>query len=148
MHTISRLEAQTWTLRFALLGSILTIVALVFRGIGIYRMSIAVHQMRFGQMDDLKAVSAALATVTSDLGKAGDMLLLGNAVLLVGGGLITYALVGGRFRRRWFFWFALAFSLLLFWQPIPGTVFGLWWLWHLFRYRSEFFAKQAILIAA
>lgn len=132
----------------ATLGAILVALALVFRGVGFYRLYAAVQQMNFEQMDDLNAVKEFLTKVTRGLGAAGDILLLGNTVLLVGGSLVTYAFMGGRFRQRWFLWCMLGFSLLLFWQPLPGTVFGLWWFWLLFWHRRVASSvKQAIPIA-
>lgn len=132
----------------ATLGTVLVAVATVFRGIGFYRMAAAVEHMNFAQMDDLNAVKETLTKVTRSLGAAGDTLLLGNTVLLVGGGLVTYAFMGGRFRQRWFLRCMLVFGLLLFWDPLLGTIFGLWCFWLLFSHRREASSvKQAIIIA-
>ncbi len=103
--------------------------------------------MNFSGMDSLQEVTKALSVVTQVLAEAGDMLALGNMVLLVGGSMLTYAWTAGRFREQWFFWTTLFFSLLLFWQPLVGTFFGLWWFWLLFWNRRQFSVQQAILIA-
>lgn len=131
----------------AFLGTILVCAALVFRGIGFYRAWRAVELMNFGDMSNLPEVTKALSVVTHALAKAGDMLGLGNIVLLVGGAMLTYAWTAGRFRERWFLKAMLVFSLLLFWQPLVGTCFGLWWFWLLFLDRKQFSVQQAILIA-
>jgi hypothetical protein len=152
-QTISKnrhlLQMEQKARTFALIGTILTCVALVFRGVGFYQAFLAVSRMKFEHTDNLQEISEVLGPVTQALAKAGDTLSLGNWVMLVGGASITYAMIGGRFRERWFFWSTLAFGLLVFWQPVVGSFFGLWWFWLLFWNRNQFFlVKQAIFVAA
>ncbi|MDB6004277.1 MAG: hypothetical protein JWR15_1264 [Prosthecobacter sp.] len=103
--------------------------------------------MNFGDLESEQEVTKALGVVTRALAEAGDMLGLGNVVLLVGGAMLTYAWKEGRFRERWFLRSTLVFSILLFWQPFVGTLFGLWWFWLLFWDRKQFPVQQAILVA-
>lgn len=131
----------------ALPGAILTGVALVFRFVGFHRASEAVAAMNFADMSHEQEVTKALLVVTKRMAHAGDMLSIGNLVLLVGGALVTCAWTVGQFRLRWFVRMTLVFSLLLFWQPFVGTFFGLWWFWLLLKHRSSSSVKQAILIA-
>lgn len=128
-------------------GTIVVCAALVFRGIGLYRTWRVVELMNFGDMSNLPEVTRALGVTTHALAEAGDMLGLGNMVLLLGGAMLTYAWTAGRFRERWFLRATLVFSLFLFWQPFVGTFFGLLWFWLLFWDRKQFSVQQAILVA-
>lgn len=128
-------------------GTIVVCAALVFRGIGLYRTWRVGELMNFGDMSNLPEVTKALGVTTHALAEAGDMLGLGNVVLVVGGAMLTYAWTAGRFRESWFFRTTQFFSLLLFWQPLVGTFFGLLWFWFLFRDRKQFSVQQAILVA-
>lgn len=129
-----------------MLGSLLCGVAALFECVGLYQLGHAVKRMSFQSMDDELAIKDALVQVTSGLAEAGNTLGLVNLVLLVGGGFVTYALQVGGFRERWFFWSTLTYSLVFVWQPLAGTVFGIWWLCLLISKRSQFFVKQGILI--
>ncbi len=131
----------------AFLATILVCAALIFRGIGSYRARKAVGLMNFGGLDSEQEVTRALGVFTHALAEAGDMMGLGNLVLLVGGAMLTYVWTIGRFRERWFSRATLVFSLLLFWQPLVGTFFGLLWFWLLFWDRKQFSVQQAILVA-
>jgi hypothetical protein len=141
-------QQQRQTVRvLAFLGTLLTGASVVFRCVGFYRASKTVAAMNFSEIQSEQEVRRVLVGVTQGLAQAGDMLGLGNVVLLVGGAMLTYAWTRGRFREPWFFWTTLAFSMFFILQPYLGTFFGLWWFWLLFWDRQQFSVKQAIFVA-
>ncbi|WP_395752169.1 hypothetical protein [Prosthecobacter sp.] len=131
----------------ACLGSLLVGAALIFRFVGFYRAARAFGSMNFTGMNDQREVTKALTAVTQKMALAGDMLELGNIVLLVGGAMLTHAWMHGRLRERWLFGTTLTFALLLVWQPYVGTFFGLLWFWLLALNRRQFSVQPAILVS-
>ena len=132
---------------FAMLGSLLCGVGSVVKCVGLYQAKEALVRPNFPGPRTEKVIIEDLLLMTRQLEWAGETLGQGNLVLLAGGGFVAYALHSGSFRGRWFFWSTLAFSLFFVWQPVVGTVYGVWWLCILIVKRSEFFAKQAILVS-
>ncbi len=131
----------------AISGTLLCIVSLGFTAVGIYQLQQTVMLMNFEGVTELSEISMRLEKVTRDLAKFTEPLALGTWILLIGGGMVTYALQWGRYRERWFFWSTLILAILNVWHPILGTVLGAWWLWYLIWNRPQFSPQQAILIA-
>ncbi len=131
----------------AILGTLLCIVSLGFTAVGIYQLQQTVMLMNIKGVTEISEVTKLLGEVTRGLVKSGEPMAQGTWILLIGGGLVTYALQWGRYRERWFFWSTLILGVLNVWHLILGSVLGIWWLGYLFWNRVQFSTQQAILIS-
>lgn len=101
--------------------------------------------LEVGPVNDPAALSGMLAPFLDVLASAATVVNAGDWLQLIGAAFVTYAFHGGGCRVRWFFWAMLVLAMCIVWQPVLGTVFGVWWFWCLAWTRHEFFSKQVIL---
>ena len=119
-------------------GTLFLITSFTVLAVGVSRMSSAMDEMSFANVSDTNVVVDEISKVTAKLGKASDVITIGQVPLLVGAALYTIPLWRHRYRSRWFFWCTLGFGIaILAWVPI-GSCIGLTWLVYLFVNRDEF----------
>lgn len=87
---------------------------------------------------DVDRVTLSLGAMTQKLGSATDLFLLGLGAALLGIIFFIIAIMGGRYRRPWAFWFACVYGGLLMLIFPLGTLAGLNLLIYALSHRREF----------
>lgn len=129
-------------LQFAILGTLLTTVAVLFMAAGLFQHFYVTSTVDLGHVEDTPEMRAHLEGQLASLSNAAIVRNIGGLSLVVGGGFVTLALLVQRMRKRWFFFSTLALSAVLLFIPVLGTVFAVIWFPSLFVARREFVRYQ------
>lgn len=130
--------------QFAILGTLLATVAVLFTSVGWIQNYRVTSNLDLSHLEDTPEVRARLEGQLATLNNAVIIRNIGGLALIIGGGLVTLALLVQRLRKRWFFFSTLALSMILLFVPVMGTVFGVLWLACLYVTRREFVRYQPL----